>query len=111
MSSCIDKSQKILDVLIIFLTHLRCVHLLDCSPLTREEVLADLLNKKDTLEIMLAQDDMLEMEVFAFSDVIYRVDRIPLWDEVAKRKYRKGRFVGMDEVREWAGIWRAEKVD
>lgn len=106
-----DHTQEILDALMVFLAHVRFLHILDCSPLTDEEVMKDLLSKEDTFESTLAKDELSRMEVFAFSDISYRVDQTTYWEEGGGQKLRGGRFVKRDEVREWAGIWRAENMD
>lgn len=95
----------------VFLVHIRYLHILDCSPLTDAEVLEDLLSKIDTIESGLARDELSHLEVFAFSNIFYRADQTTCWEEAGKRKMRKGRFVDISEVREWAGIWRSEELD
>lgn len=95
----------------VFLPHIRFLHILDCSPLTSEELTADLLSKSLETEVTLAKDELLKLEVFAFSNVVYRVDRTAYWDENRMQTIRKGRFVSSNEVRDWAGIWRAENID
>lgn len=95
----------------VFLPHVRFLHLLDCSPLTSEEVMVDLLSKALTTEVTLARDELLKLEVFGFANIVYRVDQTSYWDEDRMEMIRKGRFVSSDEVRDWAGIWRAENID
>ncbi|KAL0635363.1 hypothetical protein Q9L58_005661 [Maublancomyces gigas] len=107
-----NQSQwEILDALMVFLPHVRFLHLLDCSPLTIEEVMVDLLSKALTTEVTLARDELLKLEVFGFANIVYRVDQTSYWDEDRMEMIRKGRFVSSDEVRDWAGIWRAENID
>jgi hypothetical protein len=36
---------------------------------------------------------------------------VPVWDEARGRWVRKGRFVELEDVWDWAGIWRAERVE
>lgn len=95
----------------VFLAHVRFLHILDCSPLTTEEVLSDLQGKRLEIEVTLAGDGLSKLEVFALSKIVYRADKTSYWDETRGQKIRKGRFVSMDDVREWAGIWRAENID
>lgn len=105
----LQSQWKILDVLIIFLTRIRIIHIIDISPLTREEVVRDLDGKQEGVEKMLAQEEMMSVEVFAFEEVAYRVDRTVCWGR--EGRVRRGRFVPREEVKEWAGVWRAERVD
>lgn len=63
------------------------------------------------MEIRLAQPDLRKLEVFAFDDFGHRADWVPVWDEARGRWVRKGRFVELKDVWEWAGIWRAERVE
>lgn len=95
----------------VFLSHVRFLHILDCSPLTSQEVMADLLRKTLATEVTLAKDELLRLEVFSLSNVVYRIDQTSYWDEDRMEMIRKGRFVSADEVRDWAGIWKAENID
>ncbi|KAI5837035.1 hypothetical protein DFP73DRAFT_522152 [Morchella snyderi] len=109
--SMLHSQWKILDILIAFLARLRYMHILAVTPMTREDVMAEMRQKMAMMEIRLAQPDICGLEVFAFDNFGYRADRVPVWDEAQGRWVRKGRFVELEEVREWAGIWRAGRVE
>ncbi|KAH8148487.1 uncharacterized protein LAJ45_07590 [Morchella importuna] len=109
--SMLHSQWKILDVLIVFLTRLRYIHVLTVAPLTRADVMAEMRQNAAMMEIRLAQQDLRNLEVFAFGDFGHRADRVPVWDEARGRWVRKGRFVELADVWEWAGIWRAERVE
>lgn len=71
----------------------------------------DLLSKGDAIDYLVGRDDMLTLAVFALSRIFYRLDRTAYRETGGTRNIRKGRFVSLDEVREWGGIWMAEEVD